>query len=72
MPQHFCDEIEFSLHRLADYPVLEQLASARTTASKLDGRTCRFIYTIALHEIDVTKFSESERELFNALVLKAA
>lgn len=55
-----------SLYQLADYPVLEKLARVRTTASQLDGRACRFIYETALHEIDITSFSHSERHLFDA------
>lgn len=71
MTDCFYEKLECCLHRLADYPVLAKLASARTNASKLDGRTCRFIYAQALHEIDITQFSGSERRLFDALGLKA-
>lgn len=63
------EQADHSLYQLADYPVLKKLARARTTASRLDGRACRFIYTEALHEIDITELSESERQLFDALGL---
>lgn len=61
--------IEQSLHRLADYPVLAALVQGQTTATKLDGRACRFLYQAALHEIDISKFSTRERQFFDALGL---
>ena len=64
-----CTNTDNSLHKLADYPVLARLANGRTTATHLDGRACRFIYQAALHEIDISSFSNSERQLFNALGL---
>ncbi len=58
---------ESLLYKLTDYPVLAALARKRTTATRLDGRTCRFLYTEALPEIDISKLSESEKKLFDAL-----
>lgn len=66
-----CNNIDHLLYKLADYPVLEKLAKKRTTATRLDGRTCRFIYAGALNDIDITKFAELERQLFDALKRKA-
>lgn len=66
-----CNDIDHLLFKLADYPVLEKLAQKHTTATRLDGRACRFIYAEALNDVDITKFSASERQLFDALKRKA-
>lgn len=66
-----CNDIDDVLHLLADYPVLQKLAQRRTTATRLDGRACRFIYAEAFNEIDSSEFCASERQLFDALTRKA-
>ena len=65
------NNIDHLLYKLADYPVLENLAKKRTTATRLDGRACRFIYAESLNDGDITKFSESERKFFDALKREA-
>lgn len=56
-----------SLYRLADYPVLAALAQERTTATKLDGRACRLIYSEALHRIDWQVVSANELVFLRSL-----
>ena len=57
--------------RLADYPILEQLAKHRTIAPRLDSRACRDIYERGLPEIDVAYIQPEERELIDSLGLTA-
>jgi hypothetical protein len=38
--------IDHALFQLADYPLLAKLASKTTTATHLDGRACRYLYTM--------------------------
>ena len=54
--------IMHALYRLADYQVLASLARERTTATKLDGRACRYIYESALARIDWQAVLPSERD----------
>ncbi|MDD5470497.1 MAG: hypothetical protein PHP05_01095 [Sideroxydans sp.] len=56
-----------ALYRLADYPVLAALAQERTTATKLDGRACRLIYSEALPRIDWQAVSASELAFLRSL-----
>ena len=56
-----------ALYRLADYPVLAALAQERTTATKLDGRVCRLIYSEALPRIDWQAVSASELVFLRSL-----
>lgn len=57
-----------ALYRLTDYPMLNSLASGRTTATRLDGRACRAIYETALpHIIDWEAVSASERVFMRSL-----
>lgn len=53
--------------RLADYPILEELARRRTTATRLDRRTCRCLYEIDLAGIDPARIGEAERQLIAEL-----
>jgi hypothetical protein len=57
--------------RLADYPILEQLAVRCTKATRLDSRACRDIYERGLPEIDVANIQPEERELIESLGLVA-
>ena len=59
--------VKHSLYRLADYPVLAALAQERTTATKLDGRACRLIYSEALPRIDWQAVSASELAFLRSL-----
>ena len=59
--------IMHALYRLADYQVLASLARERTTATKLDGRACRYIYESALARIDWQAVSASELALMRSL-----
>ncbi len=58
-----------TLYSLAEFPVLAALASARTTATKLDGRACLHLYKSALGDIDWLTLSSSEREFMRLLGL---
>jgi hypothetical protein len=57
--------------RLADYPILEQLAERHTAATRLDDRACRMIYERGLPEIDLANVGQEERELIAELGLAA-
>ncbi len=57
--------------RLADYPILEQLAKHRTKATRLDSRACRDVYERGLPEIDMANIQPAERELIESLGLAA-
>lgn len=57
--------------RLADYPILEQLAKRHTTATRLDDRACKMIYERGLLEIDVANVGPKERELIESIGLAA-
>lgn len=50
-----------ALHRLADYPVLADLAATRTQATSLDGRACRYLYEAAGSALAQYEVSENER-----------
>lgn len=56
-----------ALYLLADYPVLAALARDRTTATRLDGRACRLIYSEALPRIDWQAVSASELAFLRSL-----
>lgn len=58
-----------ALYPLAEFPVLAALASARTTATKLDGRACLHLYVSALGDIDWLALSSREREFMRSLGL---
>ena len=62
-----------SMIRLADYPLLEQLAKARTKATRLDARACRYVYERGLPEIDLAniQIQPEERELIESFGLAA-
>jgi len=53
--------LDHTLIRLADYPLLLALASKQTSATRLDGRACRYLYanatidtaTVSAHELDL-------------------
>lgn len=64
------DALLNALHWLADYPLLAALAKERTTATKLDGRACRFIYSEALPRIDWQAMSASELAFLRSLVIE--
>lgn len=53
--------------RLADYPILAELARRRTKAVRLDRRACRYIYETGLSEIDPARIGEAERRLIEEL-----
>lgn len=55
--------------RLSDYPILEQLAKRRTTATRLDDRACKMIYERGLPEVDMANIQPAERELIESLGL---
>lgn len=56
-----------ALYPLADYPVLAALAREGTTATKLDGRACLYLYKAALSRIDWQAVSASERAFMLSL-----
>jgi len=59
-----------ALHRLADYPVLAELArSSGTKAIKLDGRACLYLYQDGLGDIDWLTVSVAEKDFMRALGL---
>lgn len=60
-------DIDHEVFKLANYPVLAELAHKRTDATQLNGRTCRSIYKKALTGIDLGMLSETERQLLDAL-----
>lgn len=62
-----------TLFRLADYPILEQLARrlTGTQATCLDARACKWIYEHGLGEIDLAGIQPEERELIDGLGLVA-
>lgn len=62
---------DHTMIRLADYPILEQLAKRHTTAARLDDRACKMIYERSLPEIDVTNVGPKERDLIDSLGLTA-
>lgn len=64
-------DVLHALHWLADYPVLAALAQARTSAIKLDGRACRFIYSEALPRIDWQVVSAGELAFVRSLGIEA-
>ncbi len=59
--------IDNALHKLSVYPVLAVLAKKHTTASRLDGRACRFIYQNSMSTIDWTQVQEHERAFMHEL-----
>ncbi len=58
---------EHAMVLLSDYPVLAELASRRTTATRLDVRTCRYLCTEGLPTTDVARLSTHEREFLQRL-----
>lgn len=60
-----------TLFRLADYPILEQLARrlTGTQATCLDARACKWIYEKGLSEIGLADIQPDERELIEGLGL---
>lgn len=60
-------DIDRMLFKLADYPVLAELARKQTDATQLDGRTCRSIYKKALKGTNHGMLTENERQLLGAL-----
>lgn len=62
-----------TLFRLADYPILEQLAHrlTGTQATCLDARACKWIYEQGLSEINRADIQPEERELIKGLGLAA-
>jgi YgiT-type zinc finger domain-containing protein len=59
-----------ALYRLADYPVLAELArSSGTEAIKLDGRACLYLYQDGLGDIDWLTVSVAEKDFMRALGL---
>lgn len=59
-----------ALHRLADYPVLAELArSSGTAATKLDGRACLHLYKDGSGDIDWLTVSAAERNFMRRLGL---
>lgn len=62
---------DHTMIRLADYPILEQLAKRHTAATRLDARACRYIYERGLPEIDVADIQPEERGLIESLGLAA-
>lgn len=58
-----------ALYSLAEFPVLAALASAHTTATKLDGRACLHLYVSALGDIDWLALTSREREFMRLLGL---
>jgi len=56
-----------ALHTLADYAVLAAMASERTTATRLDGRACRWIYESVQPRISWQAMAESELDFLRAL-----
>lgn len=59
-----------ALHRLADYPVLAELArSSGTKAIKLDGRACLYLCQDGLGDIDWLTVSVAEKDFMRALGL---
>lgn len=59
--------VDHKLYRLADFPVLAQLAKDKTTATQLDSRACRHIYESNLDKLNPAKFSEHEMALIRTL-----
>lgn len=59
--------VDHALYRLAEFPVLAELAKERTLANKLDGRACRYIYESGLEQIDPAQILEHEMELIQTL-----
>lgn len=59
-----------ALHRLADYPVLADLAARHTQATRLDGRACHHLYAQALGAIDVSGIAAQELAFIRALGLE--
>jgi inhibitor of KinA sporulation pathway (predicted exonuclease) len=57
----------YKLYLLADFPVLAALASERTRATRLDGRTCQHLYKQAMARIDWQAVSASELALMKSL-----
>lgn len=60
-------QIDRQLFNVADYPVLSGLADKRTSAMRLDGRACRYLYSTALETIDPTLLSAHEIALMQRL-----
>ena len=48
--------------RLADYPLLEQMAKEWTKATRLDSRACKGIYERGLPKIDTTTIQPGETQ----------
>ena len=59
-----------ALYRLADYPVLAELAARGTQATRLDGRACQHLYAQALDTMDVSSLPAQELALMRALGLE--
>ncbi|MGA3842233.1 hypothetical protein ACI2UC_03475 [Ralstonia nicotianae] len=58
---------EHTMVLLSDYPALAELAMQRTTATRLDVRACRYIYTQGLATIEAARISVHEREFLRRL-----
>jgi hypothetical protein len=59
--------IDHALFQLADYPFLAKLASKTTTATRLDGRACRYLYITELATSGPAIVSASEQALMLTL-----
>lgn len=60
-------DVWHALHRLTDYPVLAALAREGTEATKLDGRTCHYLYTEAAATMDVSLIPAQELAFMRTL-----
>lgn len=56
-----------ALYLLSDYPLLAELARGRTSATRLDGRTCRWIYEAGFPGVDWLAVSASELVFIRSL-----
>ncbi len=56
---------EAAVYRLAEYPVLERMAQAKTAATQLDARSCRFIYMTNI--VDPSTLTEKEKIFYSLL-----
>lgn len=59
--------IDHKLFNVADYPMLSGLAARWTSAIRLDGRACRYLYSTAQETIDPRLLSAHEIELTEKL-----
>lgn len=60
-------QIDRQLFNVADYPVLSVLANKRTSATRLDGRVCRYLYSTAQETIDPSMLTVHEMALMKML-----